>query len=138
MRTSDLARRAGVRTETVIFYERVGLLAPPTRNQANYRQYRREDAARLIFIRRARELGFDLDAIRHMLAAADHADDDCRAIDQMARTQLGDVRSKIKDLCALEAQLTALLDQCAGGKVSDCRIIEALQAGPGQSWRSDQ
>lgn len=46
---------------------KIGLLAPPARTAANYRAYGEEHLARLSFIRRARDLGFTLDAVRELL-----------------------------------------------------------------------
>ena len=126
MRTSDLAKRAGVRVETVLFYEKAGLLRSPPRTKSNYRCYQPEDADRLSFIRRARELGFDLTTIRQLLSASDDKGQDCSTIDTMARKQLAEIQQKILDLKALEVQLRSLVSQCAGGIISDCRIIEAL------------
>lgn len=129
MRTSDLAKRAGVRVETVLFYEKAGLLRSPPRTESNYRSYQPEDADRLSFIRRARELGFDLTTIRQLLAASDDRGQDCSTIDKMARKQLAEIQQKILDLKALEFQLRSLVSQCAGGIISECRIIEALASG---------
>lgn len=129
MRTSDLAKRAGVRVETVLFYEKAGLLRSPPRTESNYRCYQPEDADRLSFIRRARELGLDLSTIRQLLAASDDKGQDCSTIDKMARKQLAEIQQKILDLKALEVQLRSLVSQCAGGIISECRIIEALASG---------
>jgi DNA-binding transcriptional MerR regulator len=126
MRTSDLAKRAGVRVETVLFYEKAGLLRSPPRTESNYRCYQPEDADRLSFIRRARELGFDLTTIRQLLAASDDKGQDCSTIDKMARKQLSEIQQKILDLKPLEVPLTSHVRHCAGGIISECRIIEAL------------
>ena len=59
-----LAKATGTKVETVRWYEKVGLIAPPRRTDANYRVYSMGDLARLSFIRRARNLGFSLDQVR--------------------------------------------------------------------------
>ena len=38
-----LAKKAGIGIETVRFYERQGLVAPPPRTEANYRVYPEEE-----------------------------------------------------------------------------------------------
>ena len=39
MRSGELARRAGVNTETLRYYERRGLLPDPDRRPSGYREY---------------------------------------------------------------------------------------------------
>lgn len=60
---SALARRAGVKPDTVRHYVRIGLLKP-RRNPANgYRLFTETDVRRLHFIRQAKALGYTLDEI---------------------------------------------------------------------------
>jgi hypothetical protein len=56
----ELAGRAGIGVETVRFYEREGLLPKPPRRRSGYRQYPLDAVARVLFIRQAKELGFQL------------------------------------------------------------------------------
>ena len=56
----ELAKRGGVRIDTVRYYELSGLLTPHTRSSSGYRRYRDVEVARLRFIRRAQALGFTL------------------------------------------------------------------------------
>lgn len=126
MKTSDLARRAGVKVETVIFYEKSGLMVPPPRIGANYRSYSQSDLVRLTFIRRARNLGFDLGAVRELLKLSDDKDQSCAAIDNIAKEQLRAVKQKIAELQALQTELKNVIGQCKSGIVSDCAIVEAL------------
>jgi DNA-binding transcriptional MerR regulator len=126
MKTGELARRVGVKVETVLFYEKVGLLPQPSRSQTNYREYGQPHVARLSFIRRARDLGFDLQSVRQLLTLADDKAQPCEAIDAIAREQLQEVERKIVGLKALKAELKSVVGQCKSGTVSDCKIIEAL------------
>jgi DNA-binding transcriptional MerR regulator len=129
MKTGDLAKAVGVKVETVLFYEKVGLLPPPSRSQANYRQYDLSHVMRLTFIRRARDLGFGLHAVRDLLTMADDKDQPCMAIDNIATAQLREVKRKIADLQLLETELSNIIGQCRNGFVSDCKIVEALGTG---------
>ena len=60
----EAARQSGVKAPTIRFYEQIGLLPAPPRSEGNRRQYNGNDLRRLTFIRHARELGFEIDAIR--------------------------------------------------------------------------
>lgn len=121
-----LAEATDTKVETVRYYERIGLLPEPGRTSGNYRAYSADHLGRLSFIRRARDLGFTLDQIRALLGLADHKDDDCCAVDTMARDHLTDIDRKIADLKALRRELNDLLGQCKQGTIADCRIIGAL------------
>jgi DNA-binding transcriptional MerR regulator len=69
----QLARRAGVRTSTLRYYEAQGLLAPVKRTEAGYRLYTAEAEQTLLFIQRAQRLGFSLADI-HLFIRADNED----------------------------------------------------------------
>lgn len=121
-----LGQAAGVKVPTIRYYEQIGLLPEPDRSAGNQRLYAKSALDRLTFIRHARDLGFPLEAIRDLLGLSDRPDQSCAAVDAIAQTQLASVRDRIARLQALEAELKRMLDQCACGTVSDCRVIEVL------------
>lgn len=122
----DVAKLAGVKVPTIRFYEEIGLIPPPKRTQSNRRTYDDVTISRLKFIRHARELGFQVDAIRELLdIAADH-DRSCSGADAIALRHLEDITSKIERLTALRAEIADMVAQCAHGRVSHCGVIEAL------------
>ena len=121
-----LARRTGVNVETIRYYEREGLLAKPQRTAGGYRAYRPQDAQRLGFIRRTRDLGFSLDEVRRLLALADQRSRSCRSVHALATEHLSDIRAKIADLRRMEKVLTAMVSECAQGTMPDCPLLEAL------------
>ena len=67
----ELSKHSGVNIETIRYYERVEMLAPPSRTAGGRRVYGTRDLCILVFIRRSRELGFSLDEIRALCAWAD-------------------------------------------------------------------
>src|SRR5690606_39988329 len=71
LRVTDLARATGVRPDTIRYYERVGLLAPPPRTSAGYRMYPPSTAERVRFIQGCRRLGLRLREIADLLAGGD-------------------------------------------------------------------
>lgn len=121
-----LADAAGCKVQTVRYYEQVGLLRRPERSSGNQRLYGRSDIDRLTFIRHARDLGFPLEAIRDLLSLSDRPDQPCEAADAIARAQLSEVNRRIEHLQALREELERMIAQCAGGRISDCRVIEVL------------
>ncbi len=121
-----LASATGTKVETVRWYEKVGLIAPPARTGGNYRAYSPDDLARLSFIRRARDLGFSLDQVRALLDLAGQRERDCGTVDVIASEHLTEVDRKLADLAALRRELSLLISACKGGVVADCSILEAL------------
>ena len=126
----QLGKATGTAVETVRYYEKIGLLAPPARTSGNYRSYGQIDLARLSFIRRARDLGFGLAEVRSLLDLADDRKRPCGEVDAMARNQMEQVGRKIEDLQALRQELSSMINQCRMGTVADCRILEALGPRP--------
>lgn len=121
-----LALATNTKVETIRWYEKVGLIAPPARTNGNYRAYAPDDLARLSFIRRARDLGFSLDQVRALLDMTEQRERDCGTVDVIASEHLAEVDRKIADLTALRRELARVIATCDGGTVADCRILEAL------------
>lgn len=130
LKIGALARETGTNIETVRYYERIGLLSRAPRTEGGFRLYGPDDVRRLLFVRRARELGFSIGAVRELIGLADDPVRPCDEVDAIARTHLEDVTEKIAQLDALRSELGRLLRACRGGYISDCRILEALSAGP--------
>ncbi len=126
MKIGELANATTTNVETVRYYEKIGLLPPPARTPANYRAYGGEHLARLSFIRRARELGFTLEAVRELLTLSDDKAQSCEAVDGIARVHLTEIDRKVRDLKSLRSELSRVLGSCSHGTVADCKIIETL------------
>ena len=122
----DASRTCGVKIPTIRYYEQIGLLPAPARRENQRRLYTREDLQRLAFIRHARELGFEIDAIRTLLALQDHPNQSCELADQTAKAHLTAVERRIKSLNALRDELKRMVEDCGRGHISDCRVIETL------------
>lgn len=121
----ELARRSGVKVETIRYYEKIGLLAQPPRSAGGHRRYTGEHARRLTFIRRGRELGFPLADIRTLLELAE-AGPRCADIRDTAAAHLDEVRRKIADLQRMERTLADTVARCAADTSPACPIVEVL------------
>ncbi len=123
-----LAKRFGCHLETVRYYEKIGLLPPPTRTAGGHRLYKIDDQRRLRFILRGRELGFSIGELRGLLSLVDSHVYTCGEILELTIDHLGSVRRKIADLKRLERTLARISSECSGGAVPDCPVIDALWA----------
>jgi MerR family mercuric resistance operon transcriptional regulator len=123
-----LSASSGVNIETIRYYERIKLLAPPPRTPGGRRLYSRDDLRTLVFIRRARELGFSLEEIRALVRLATQGAS-CQQVRDIAVSRLEDIRAKLRDLRKMERALDAAVSRCSGQDVPECPILDALDAG---------
>ncbi len=124
----ELAKRSGCHLETVRYYEKIGLLPPPTRTEGGHRLYKIDDQRRLRFILRGRELGFSIAELRGLLSLVDSHVYTCGEIFDLTIEHLGSVRAKIADLKRLERTLARISSECHGGAVPECPVIDTLWA----------
>lgn len=124
----QLAKQAAVKTTTVRYYERRGLLLAPARSVAGYRLYPDESVRRLRFIKHAQELGFTLKEVSELLeltATRRSSADVCA----LTNTKISSVEDKIRKLKALRTQLQHLTAACTKkGSADECVIMKHLYA----------
>jgi len=124
-----LATAGGVNVETIRYYERRGLLPPPGRSGAGYRQYRDDDLWRLGFIRRAKGLGFTLAEIADLLGR--RHDRSVLEVLAAAQAKLVQVEEDIASLVALRSNLGRLVQTCETGNLADCLDLSLDDSCPG-------
>ena len=123
MRIGDLARRCGVSRDTLRFYERERLLAPPQRSAAGYRLYGETEAARVHFIRRAQAIGLTLEDIRELLSLQKlRTPGACRRVAERLRARIGVIDQRIAELSAFRRDLAKGLAQCDEG-ADACPVV---------------
>src|SRR5579862_6178106 len=120
----DLSRRTEVKVPTIRYYEQIGLLPPPARTEGKQRRYGAAEVRRLNFIRHARELGFEIEDIRQLLALSEEPQESCHQVDSIARRHLDEIDLRIGRLEALRTELQRMVGECGHGRVCECRIIE--------------
>jgi MerR family transcriptional regulator, copper efflux regulator len=109
LRAGEIARRTGVSTDTVRYYERRGLLPPVPRRANGYRSYPESAVQRIIVIRRALDAGFSIKELSQILRERDGGGAPCRRVLAIGQERLGDLERRIDQLIALRDDLRALL-----------------------------
>lgn len=117
MRVAELAAAVGVKPDTVRYYEKVGLLPPPERTPAGYRQYDAAAIDRLRFVQGAQRLGLRLTDIRDLLAVRDTGRCPCEPAEHLLSRRIAEVDAEITRLTALRAEMAAMRDALPG---EDC------------------
>jgi Cd(II)/Pb(II)-responsive transcriptional regulator len=127
MKIGELAKSTGCDIETIRYYEKTGLLEPPTRDASGYRNYQPEHQERLQFIRHCRSLQMGLADIRVLLELKRHPDSGCQRINELLDHHLAQTRERIAALRMLEQQLATLRHECERPhSVQECGILHAL------------
>jgi DNA-binding transcriptional MerR regulator len=108
-RSGDLARAAGVSTDTLRHYERLGILKKPPRTEAGYRQHPPEALDRVHLIRNALASGFTLRELIMILQVRDGGGSPCRQVAQLAREKVCQLEIQIAQLASLRDSLKLAL-----------------------------
>jgi Hg(II)-responsive transcriptional regulator len=112
MRSSEVARQAGVNVQTLRYYERRGLVAEPPRTDAGYRMYPSAAVETVQFVKRSQELGFTLDEVQELLHLAAGGPADCDSARNLASARITALEQKISDLLRMRDSLAELVATC--------------------------
>lgn len=141
LRSGELARLAGVSTDTLRHYERKGVLARPRRASNGYRQYPPGALARVLLVRRALAFGFTLDELARVLRVRDRGAAPCREVRELAAEKLAEVEVRLAELAGLRDELRATLNEwdgrlAAAPEGASAGLLESLAAGGGKARAS--
>jgi DNA-binding transcriptional MerR regulator len=148
LRAGELARAAGVSTDTLRHYERKGVLARPCRSANGYREYPADALARVRLVRRALAVGFTLEELARILRARERGVAPCREVRELAARKLASVEERLSELAAVREELrNALADwdsRLSKTRAGEgARLLESLAAtarpreenNPAPPWR---
>ena len=130
LKIGELAKRSGVTTKTVRYYELLGLLPKPQRTDSGYRLYDEKDVDRLVFVRKAKELGFSLTDVAGTLAVADSQGAVCIHVLALVDQRIEEIDELVDGLREFQQELRGLRDQSASkaGRGADeasiCAIVD--------------
>jgi DNA-binding transcriptional MerR regulator len=128
----ELARRSGMRTANIRYYEEIGVLPKADRRESGHRDYGEADLALVRMVKNFRELGFSLDQVRALVKLSRSREDSCAEARDLASEQLDVVRGKLADLRRLERALEARVADCNAtcldGPAHDCSIFKESAA----------
>jgi DNA-binding transcriptional MerR regulator len=105
---SKVSAKTGIQTETIRYYERIGLIPKPSRQANGYRLYGEADLERLNFIRSARALNFSLQEIAQILASRDRQEPPCKHVMDLIQTHIAGIENRIRELEQLKGELVSL------------------------------
>jgi DNA-binding transcriptional MerR regulator len=133
-RSGELAKLAGVSSDTLRHYERKGVLVRPLRKANDYRQYPASALQRVRLIRRALAVGFTLKELASVLSVRDRGGAPCMEVRALAVAKLSDIETRLREMTELRKELRAVLkdwdkrlaDRATG---QPAHLLESLNAG---------
>lgn len=110
VRIGELARRVGVSTDTVQFYERSGFLPRASRSDNAYREYSEADLGHLRLLIDLRRLDLPLDEAAKVATwcHSGHCSDTSAALPSLIATRRAELATRIAGLAELDTQLADL------------------------------
>lgn len=128
MQIGDAARLSGVSIKSIRHYESVGLLRATHRTANGYRAYDDCELHELRFIKRARLLGFSIEAIRELLDLWRNKKRRSRSVRRLAENHLEELTHRQQALQSMTSALRHLVDACDGDDRPECPILNELSA----------
>jgi DNA-binding transcriptional MerR regulator len=111
LRSAQVAQAAGVKQQTLRYYERRGLLAEPARSTGGHRLYPPEAVTVLRVIKAAQRLGFSQDEVTDLLRTGRHRHGHLDAGFQAhAAAKIAEIEARIADLHLIRASLANAME----------------------------
>ena len=111
MYSGELARLAGVSSDTLRFYERRRLLPTAPRSAAGYRLFPPEALVRVKLIRGALSIGFSVKELTAIFRERDKGGAPCHQVRSLAAKKLVAVEMQLRELQSLRRELRLTLTE---------------------------
>jgi len=129
---NTLAKKANVPVYTIRHYTNIGLLKPVRDPGNGYKVYQFSDTTRLRFILAAKNLGFTLTEISHILDEAKHGNSPCPLVRDIIKLRIEENQRKTKELKQLQKKMESAVSNWSemqnsipnGDSV--CHLIESV------------
>jgi len=126
MNIGEAAAASGVSAKMIRYYESIGLAPKATRSGSGYRVYDADQVHTLRFIRRARDLGFSVEAMGELLALWRDRNRASKEVKKLALAHVATLETKATQLRAMSRTLRHLATNCHGDGRPACPILEDL------------
>ena len=126
MKISEIAKQTGLSAKTIRYYERIGLVDSPPRQDNGYREYAAAHVQQLGFLRHARQFGFSIEECRELLNLWANPNRRSAEVCSLVTDKVRDIEKHIRELRNMKKVLTELLAKCPGDDNPECAIIDQL------------
>jgi MerR family Zn(II)-responsive transcriptional regulator of zntA len=120
MRIGEVARKVGIATSAIRFYEEAGLLPKPERTASGYRVYAPSVIDRLAFIRAGQAVGLSLSELNEVLQIRDRGEAPCSHVIELIDTRIREIDQRMRNLRRVKKDLLALAERAAEFDPAEC------------------
>ena len=121
MNIGEAAKASSVSAKMIRYYEQIGLIPAADRTESGYRAYSQADIHRLRFIRRARDLGFQVAEIADLLGLWNDTSRHSADVKHLAEQHIADLEQRIEHMRQMADTLKSLISCCAGMSARSAR-----------------
>lgn len=131
MYVKQLANTMGVTPDTIRHYTRMQLLKPVRSVSNGYQEYTKTDQQRLKFIINARQLGFSVKDIQHIITESEQGNCPCPLTRKLIAKRLAETEALFQETLKLRTRMQAAVKQWQsspdGATSADiCSLIESF------------
>jgi len=109
MTVCDTSLLANVTPEVIRYYSRIGLIKPNTNRKNGYKLYDTKDVSRIIFIRKAKMLGYTLKEIKKILSHATSGTSPCPMVREIIENRIEGNRQRLDEMLTLQLTMEKAL-----------------------------
>ena len=133
MTIGQLAKAVDLNTQTIRYYERIGLINKPDTSESGYRVYPEKAVGILRFIKHAKDIGFSLKQISELFSLDNNKYNTCSNVKKLAKEKVYEIDKKINSLNLMRKELVSLISLCEEKNNNPgCPILDILKF---ESWR---
>ena len=126
MKIGVAAKRSGLPSKTIRYYDDIALVSPVSVGENGYRDYEDSDVRKLLFVRKARSFGFSIDDCRDLLSLYEDRNRASADVRKIAQERIEEIDRKLEELQSLRKELGLLVTACSGDNRPDCPILTEL------------
>jgi Cu(I)-responsive transcriptional regulator len=120
------AKLSNLTVKTVRYYADIGLVRPLKNNSTGYRDFSKDDLARLQFVAKARKFNFSIQECEELLSLYSDKNRSSQEVKALTLDKISEIDAKLIELKDLRRQLSFLANNCKGNDRPECPILEAL------------
>ena len=129
MNIAEAAKHTGLSRKTIRYYEQQGVIPPAKRSANGYRLYDAAQLGCLLFIKRARELGFSLNDSQELLSISQDPGRTSASVKKKAELHLQKINHQIAQMQKMKEVLEDVVGECMGDEQTHCPILDKLNKG---------